>query len=140
MGCGAADSVDDGGGVGRRHASETNSGMPSTVKFPSSSLKWSMKQLQMAVAPKAVRRVGPQVWWCYKQVFGFIWLLLLLTPMLVLYAVIWIWIAAGVHMVKYLEALISSGFNAAWSVPDYMKWAASRRKERFVNESSNRWR
>ena len=90
------------------------------VKFPSSALKWSTKYLQMAVVPGTVRRVGPHVRWCYKQIFGFIWLLLLLTPMLVLYAVIWIWITAGVHMVNYPEALISSGFNAAWSVPDYM--------------------
>ena len=111
-----------------------------TVKFPSSVLKWSTKQVQMAVVPEAVRRVGPHVWWCYKQVLGFIWLLLLLTSMLVLYAVIWILIAAGVHMVNHPEALVSGGSNAAWSVPDYMKWAAGRMKERFVNESSNRWR
>ena len=100
-----------------------------TVKFPSSALKWSTKQLQMAVVPEAVRRVGPHVWWCYKQVFGFIWLLLLLTPMMVLCAVIWILMAAGVHMVNYPEALISSGFNVAGSVPDYMKWAAGHRRQ-----------
>ena len=80
---------------------------PPTVRFTSSALKWSTKQLQMAVVPDAVRRVGPHVWWCYKQVFGLIWLLLLLTPMLVLYAVIWILMAAGVHMVNHPEASIS---------------------------------
>jgi hypothetical protein len=141
MGCGAADSVDNGGGVGRRHASgTTTSGTPSTVKFPSSALKWSTKHMQLAVVPEAVRRVGPHVWWCYKQIFSFIWLLLLLTPMLVLYAVIWILMAAGVHMVNHPEASVSGGFNAAWSVPDYMKWAAGRMGKRFVNESSHRWR
>ena len=59
------------------------------------------------VEQEAVRRVGPHVWWCYRQIFSFIWLLLLLTPMLVLYAVIWILMAAGVHMVNHPEASIS---------------------------------
>ena len=90
--------------------------------------------------PARVSRMLPMILALYGWAFSAMWVFILLLPLVVLVAGSWAIVAIAVHIVTHPELLVTGGFDFAWSVPEYFRWAGSRMASQFMNETSSRIR
>ncbi len=92
------------------------------------------------VIPHRVKKQIPLLLAMYTWAFTAIWFFFLLLPFVFMMAFAWAAVAVIIHLVSHPELLVSGSFDAAWSVPEYFRWAGSRMASQFMNETSSRIR